>query len=256
MPTIVSWNVNGVRAVAQKGFIEWVDQAAPDILCLQETKAHEGDVAEHIRRPNGYGSVWQSAKKRGYSSVAVYFKPAWEPVSVRLLGIDAFDDEGRALVAEYKNFTLINAYFPNSQPERKRLQYKLDFCNAMLANCNALRATGKNIVLCGDYNIAHRPIDLARPKENENNAGYYIEEREFMDKFTDAGYMDTFRYFHKQPGHYSWWSYRAGARASNVGWRIDYHCVNNEFIGRVKNAAIWPEILGSDHCPVVITLKK
>lgn len=256
MATIVSWNVNGVRAISRNGFLEWMADYSPDILCLQETKAHEGDLDEAIRCPKGYASVWHSAKKRGYSGVSMYFKRRWEPMSIEYMGIPEFDDEGRVLALEYPAFTLINAYFPNSQPERARLKYKLDFCHAMLRMCDALRARGKNVVLCGDYNIAHREIDLARPRENENNAGYYIEERQFMDTFTAAGYVDTFRHFVKEPGHYSWWSYRSGARDRNIGWRIDYHCVNAEFIDRVKKPAILPEVRGSDHCPVVLTLKK
>ena len=255
MATILSWNVNGVRAATRNGFGEWLANTSPDILCLQETKAHEGDLDESIRLPKGYTSVWHSAKKRGYSSVAVYFKKKWTPNAVLNTGVDKFDDEGRVLTLEYDDFALINAYFPNSQPERARLPYKLDFCETILRICQSYRERGKHIVLCGDYNIAHMEIDLARPKENVNSAGYYIEERMFMDRFIGAGYVDTFRKFTKEPGHYSWWSYRAGARGKNVGWRIDYHCVNEEFADRVKKAWIMPDVMGSDHCPVAITLR-
>ncbi len=250
---ILSWNVNGVRAVTKKGMLDWLDREQPDILCIQESKAQPDQLAKKLLNPKGYQGIWHSAERKGYSGTATFTKH--EPLSVSVMGREEFDVEGRVQVLEFKDFTLINAYYPNSRPERARIQYKLDFCDAMLDVANELKQKGKNVVICGDYNIAHTEIDLARPKQNENNPGYYIEEREAMTAFLEQGYVDTFRHFHPdEKGHYSWWSYRAKARERNVGWRIDYHCVNKEFIDRVRSARILPEVMGSDHCPVEIDL--
>lgn len=250
---ILSWNVNGLRAVAKNGFMEWLAKDGPDILCLQETRVHSDELPPELRAPKGYTSYWMSGKKKGYAGTAAYVKKA--PLSVSALGNAEFDDEGRVQILEYPKFVVINAYFPNSQPERRRLDYKLRFVDAMKGLCNKLVKQGKNVVVCGDYNIAHTEIDLARPKQNENNPGYLPEEREAMTQFLKAGYLDTFRHFCKEPGHYSWWSRRTNAREKNVGWRIDYHCVNKDFIGQVKRAAILKDVMGSDHCPVEVVLK-
>ncbi|MDR0386954.1 MAG: exodeoxyribonuclease III [Treponema sp.] len=255
---ILSWNVNGIRAVEKRGFVQWLQDESPDILCIQETKAAPDQLSPDLIRPKDktgkpYFSYWASAKKKGYSGTAIYSKT--EPVDVKPLGIGVFDDEGRTLVADYGDFVLICAYFPNSQDAGVRLGYKLDFCAAMMELCNSLTAGGRRLVLCGDYNIAHTPIDLARPKENEGNAGYLPEERAWMDAFTGAGFIDTFRHFRPgEGGHYSWWSYRGGARERNVGWRIDYHCVDPGFISRVRGSIIRPDVRGSDHCPVQLEL--
>jgi exodeoxyribonuclease-3 len=254
----MSWNVNGIRAVEKRGFVEWARAESPDMLCIQETKAEPGQLSEELRclkMSDGtiYRDYWAQAKRKGYSGVAIYSKQ--EPLSVNFMGVSAFDDEGRVLQADYGDFVLIAAYFPNSQDAGARLGYKLDFCAAMLELCNKLIARGRNIVLCGDYNIAHTPIDLARPKENEGSAGYLPEERAWMDTFTAAGYADTFREQHPgEGGHYSWWSYRASARLRNVGWRIDYHCVNRSFMDKVAKSIIRDDVQGSDHCPVEIEL--
>ncbi len=254
MPTeILSWNVNGMRSVLQKGFLDFLDRERPDILCVQESRALMDDLTPEQREPKGYTSYWMPAEKKGYSGVAVYTKK--EPLSVTNMGVPQFDAEGRAIAVEYPNFTVVNAYFPNSQPERKRIQYKLDFVKAMRKFCNKLVKQGKHVVLCGDYNIAHTEIDLARPKQNEDSPGYLPEEREAMSDFIEAGYVDTFRHFCQEPGHYSWWSFRGNARAGNVGWRIDYHCVDRELLPRVKSARILGQVTGSDHCPVGIVLK-
>jgi len=250
---IVSWNVNGMRSVLAKGFLEWLDAAAPDIVCLQETRVYPDDLTPDQRDPKGYASLFTPAEKKGYSGTGFYARR--EPSDVRLLGKKEFDAEGRVQEIVYPEFTILNCYFPNSQPERKRLEYKLKFVAAIKRRCNKLVREGTHLVLCGDYNIAHTEIDLARPKQNENSPGYYAEEREAMTKFLKAGYVDTFRHFTPDPGHYSWWSYRANARAKNVGWRIDYHCVNREFLPRVKSATIHAKVRGSDHCPVGITIE-
>ena len=254
---IISWNVNGIRAVEKHGFTGWLAKENPDILCINETKAEPGQLSLELVNPGAgdqiYHSFWACAKKKGYSGVAIYSKV--EPSDVRFLGVSEFDDEGRVLVAEYKDFTLINTYFPNSQDGGKRLGYKLGFCAEILKLCNLLVKKGRHFLLCGDYNIAHTPIDLARPKQNENSAGYLPEERAWMDEFTGAGHVDTFRHFHPdETEHYTWWSYRGGARERNVGWRIDYHCVDHAFLPKVKSSVIRPEVIGSDHCPVEINL--
>jgi exodeoxyribonuclease-3 len=256
---ILSWNVNGIRAVEKRGLVQWIRDESPDIFCAQETKARPEQLVSDLIGPGDntgevYASYWASAKKAGYSGVVIYSKI--KPLDVKPLGIAEFDNEGRVLQAEFKNFTLINAYFPNSQEGGARLGYKLAFCDALLTLCNTLVSRGRHLVLCGDYNIAHTPIDLARPKENEGNAGYLPEERAWMDAFTRAGYVDTFRHFHAgEGGHYSWWSYRMNARERNVGWRIDYHCVDPAFMPMVKSSIIRPDVMGSDHCPVQIDLK-
>ena len=258
MTRVVSWNVNGIRAVEKKGFVDWVAAESPDILCLQETKAHPDQLSAELMAPcdrsgGVYKSYWAHAQKAGYSGAAIYSRT--EPLEVRRLGVREFDDEGRVLIADYPTFSLINAYFPNSQDLGARLPYKLAFCDAILEKCRELVASGRSIVLCGDYNIAHTAIDLARPKANEESPGYLPEERAWMDTFTASGFADTFRRFH--PGmkdQYSWWSYRMKAREKNIGWRIDYHCVDEAFMQRVKSSIIRPDVQGSDHCPVEIVL--
>ncbi len=247
---IVSWNVNGIRAAEKKGLFEWLHRENPDILCIQETKAQEEQLTKKFFEQEGYIPFFRSAEKKGYSGVAVYTRE--EPLSVTGLGKDEFDSEGRTLIMEYENFTVINCYFPNSQSEGKRLSYKLDFCSAVKDKCDTLVKEGRNIVLCGDYNIAHKPIDLANPKNNENNPGYLPEEREWMDLFLSSGYTDTFRKFNKDPGNYTWWSYRFKAREKNIGWRIDYHCVNEGFSDRILRSEILADVQGSDHCPILI----
>lgn len=250
---IVSWNVNGIRAAVKNGFLAWLEKDQADIVCLQETRVFPGELDESILRPDGYTSFWQPGIKKGYSGTAVYVKK--EPLDIKPMGQEEFDSEGRVQVIDFKGFSIVNAYYPNSQPERARLDYKLAFCDAMKNLCTRLTKKGTNVIVCGDYNIAHTEIDIARPKENVDNPGFLPEEREAMTDFLAAGYVDTFRHFTKEPGHYTWWSYRANARAKNIGWRLDYHCVNREFMKRVKGAEILSEVTGSDHCPVVLTIK-
>lgn len=250
--TIISWNVNGIRAAERNGFIEWISSCGADVVCVQETKAHPDQLSEELLAPAGYSSNFASAEKRGYSGTATFSRTAPDDVSV--LGEADFDSEGRVLIETFGSLSVINAYFPNSQDAGKRLDYKLAFCESIKARVDALVQGGQDIVLCGDYNIAHTEIDLARPKQNEKNPGYLPEERAWMTSFLDSGYVDTFRMFEKGANHYTWWSYRGGARAKNVGWRIDYHCVNERLRDRVQTARIHPDISGSDHCPVSITV--
>ena len=252
MTTLYSWNVNGIRAAIRNGFLDWVAKEQPDVLCIQEVRAHPDQLGRDFAVPRGYAMLWQPARKKGYAGTATLVKS--DPLSVGALGIDEFDVEGRVQVLEFKALTLINAYFPNSQPERARLDYKLAFCDAIRKLCNRLRRKGTHVILCGDYNIAHKEIDLARPKQNVDNPGFLPEERQAMTKFVRAGYVDTFRHFNKGPGHYTWWSYRGNARAKNIGWRLDYHCVNKEFMPHVKGSRILADVTGSDHCPVAITV--
>ena len=258
MTRIFSWNVNGIRACAGKGLFEWLASESPDVLCLQETKANPEQLGpEFLSPPDGRGGAyrgyWASAKRKGYSGVALFSKR--EPRSISFLGEGAYDEEGRALVADFGDYVLVSAYFPNSQDSGQRIGYKIGFCDAVLALCDRIVASGRHVVVAGDYNIAHEAIDLANPKANEGNPGYLPEERAWMDKFLASGYADPQRRLHPEPGQYTWWTYRVpGARERNVGWRIDYHCVDEGLMPAVRGSAIHPAVLGSDHCPVSIDL--
>lgn len=248
----VSWNVNGIRAAQEKGFHDSLAKINPDVLCLQETRIGAEDAAAVFRHPEGYTSRWVSAKKKGYSGVAILSRS--EPLAWREgMGKPEFDDEGRTLTAEYADFFLVNGYFPNSQHELLRLDYKLAYNKAFLAYCQKLRKS-KPVIFCGDLNVAHEERDLAHPRANMMNPGFYIDERSWFSAMLAAGYTDTFRMFQNEGGHYSWWSYRLHARRKNVGWRIDYYIVSNELVPRVRSACILPEIMGSDHCPVALEL--
>jgi len=254
MKTIYSWNVNGIRAAAKKGFVEWLKAESPDILAVQEIKAMPEQLDEELLEIEGYAGHWFPAKRKGYSGTALFTKD--EPLLVERLGVEEFDDEGRTAIAHFPDFVVINCYFPNSQSEGKRLDYKLRFCDAILEKCNELVLSGKNVILCGDYNIAHTEIDLKNPKSNTKNPGFLPAERDWMTKFLTAGYTDIFRKFHPdEEGHYTWWSYRFSARDRNIGWRIDYFCVNTAYTQAVKEVAILKDVLGSDHCPISIRVQ-
>jgi exodeoxyribonuclease-3 len=252
---LISWNVNGVRAVVKKGFLDWLDQEQPDILCLQETKAHIDQLAAEILTDHGYHTFWHSGERRGYSGVATFCKE--EPLYVQEgLGIERYDAEGRVLLTEHENFLLYNIYFPNGQKDDERLQYKLDFYDDLLPIINEQVESGNNVVVTGDWNTAHHSIDLARPKQNVNTSGFMPIEREKLDMYVENGWIDTFRLFHPEGERYSWWTYRFGARERNVGWRIDYFFVNEGVLDNVVNADIHDEIMGSDHCPVSLELSE
>lgn len=250
---IYTWNVNGLRAAVKNGFMDWFAATDADIVCLQETRLLPEELPKGVVFPDSYHLFWNPAEKRGYSGTATFTKI--KPESVTGLGIEAFDIEGRVQLVNFKEVTVINTYWPNSQDERKRLPYKLDFCEAIASKMDELVAAGRHVILCGDYNIAHEPIDLARPKQNENSAGYYIEEREAMTSFLKRGYVDVFRHLYPEEVKYTWWSYRGRARANNVGWRLDYHCVNSAFMKQVQDIRLCNDVTGSDHCPVELTLK-
>tara|TARA_B000000557_G_scaffold169135_1_gene137573 strand:- start:96 stop:869 length:774 start_codon:yes stop_codon:yes gene_type:complete len=250
---IFSWNVNGVRAIEKKGFLEWIEEEDPDIVCIQETKAKVEQLGSSLIEDHGYHTYWHSAERPGYSGVATFSKV--EPYYIQKgLGIDRFDSEGRVLITEHENFLLYNIYFPNGQKDEIRLNYKLDFYDELLPIINEQVDSGSNVIVTGDWNTAHFPIDLARPKENVKTSGFMPIEREKMDQYVDSGWVDTFRHFHQEPERYSWWSYRSGARQRNIGWRIDYFFVNQSFISQIEDADIHENTLGSDHCPVSIKI--
>ncbi len=249
---LISWNVNGLRAVMGKGFPDFVATERPDVLCLQETKARPEQVELPLEL-GGYRTFWNSAEKPGYSGVAVFSRET--PLEVTSgMGIPEHDREGRVLTLEYPDFILVNVYTPNAQDELRRLDYRMEWDAAFRQHVSTA-AQRKPVVFCGDLNVAHQEIDIARPKENRRSPGFSDEERESFGKLLDAGFTDTFRHLHPDKADaYSWWSYRAGARQRNVGWRIDYFGVSNGFMPRVAEASILPHVHGSDHCPVAITL--
>ena len=249
---IISWNVNGIRAVAQKNFFPDLKEMAPDILCLQETKAQDDQVAETLSTIKDYYIYSNSAEKKGYSGTAILSKI--KPINIKNdIGIALHDNEGRVLCLEYESFFLVNVYVPNSGSELKRLDYRQDWDLAFNAYLKNLEKR-KPVIVCGDFNVAHKAIDLTHPKSNYNkSAGYMQEEIDGMDRFTQNGLVDTFRHFYPdKAGAFTWWSYRAGARTKNVGWRIDYFLVSQSFLPSVEKAFILDEIIGSDHCPVGI----
>jgi exodeoxyribonuclease III len=248
---IISWNVNGLRAIVKKNFLDYIADEQPDILCIQETKLQEEQIPAEILALEDYHLYWSCAEKKGYSGTAVFSKI--KPESV-ITGLDDTDPEGRTIIADYGDFILINCYFPNGKMSDERLKFKLDFYDRMLAKMDEYVQSGRNIVVCGDYNTAHHAIDLKNPKQNEKESGFLPIERAWLDKLQTSGYIDTFRHFDPSPEQYSWWSYRFGARQRNAGWRIDYFWVNKEFIDKLSSAFIQRSILGSDHCPVGIEI--
>lgn len=253
MKNIISWNVNGLRAILKKNFNEWVDESSPSILCIQETKLQEEQLTEEIKNINGYYTNFSFAVKKGYSGVATFSKE--EPLSIRHgIGIERFDSEGRILITEFQDFEVLNIYFPNGQSSEERLKYKLEFYDALLDFCNKEVQEGKKLVICGDYNTAHTEIDIKNAKANEGTSGFLPIERAWMDKFIENGYTDTYRKVNGDKIQYSWWSYMFKSRERNVGWRIDYHFVSNNLLDKVDDAKILTEVMGSDHCPVELDL--
>lgn len=250
---ILSWNVNGLRAAYRKGFLEWFLADEPDILCLQEVRALEEQLPSELREMEGYHAYFCPAEKKGYSGVAIYSK--MKPQNVKNgFGIERFDSEGRTLIADYGDFVLFNIYFPNGTSSEERLQYKLEFYDALLDCVKDMNKEGKRVVICGDVNAAHKEIDLAQPKEKQTVSGFLPEERAWIDRLLSAGYIDTFRMFNQEPEHYTWWKFGQNARKRNLGWRLDYFFVSEELRDSVKSAFILSDVMGSDHCPVGIVL--
>ena len=250
---LLSWNVNGIRAAVKKGFLQYLEDENPDIICIQETKAHKEQLTSEILEDHGYFTYWHSGQKKGYSGVATFCKE--EPLYIQEgIGIKKYDDEGRVLITEHNKFLLYNIYFPNGQKNEERLKYKLDFYDDLLPLINDQVESGNNVIVTGDWNTAHRPIDLARPNENRNTSGFMPIEREKVDEYILNGWIDTFRLFHEEGGRYSWWTYRFGARDRNIGWRIDYFFVNEGMVEICTDADIHQNIFGSDHCPVSLIL--
>lgn len=247
---LISWNVNGLRAVVKKGFVDIFNEQDADIFCLQETKLQEGQIDLDLP---GYHQYWNYAVKKGYSGTAVFSKA--EALSVKYgIGIEEHDQEGRVITCEYEDFYLVNCYTPNSQAELKRLDYRMQWEEDFKAYLHQLEET-KPVILCGDLNVAHREIDLKNDKSNRKNPGFSDQEREKMTQLLASGFVDTFRYFYPYlEGAYSWWSYRFNARKNNAGWRIDYFCVSETLVPKLADASILSDILGSDHCPVMLEL--
>lgn len=248
---IISWNVNGLRAVHKKNFLELFNQQKADFFCLQEIKAAPEQLPEELKSIDSYFSYFNPAQKKGYSGVAVYCKE--KPLSVNTkLGLDRFDQEGRFLQLEFTDFILINIYLPHGGREKENLSYKLECYQQLL---NHLSQISKPLVLIGDFNIAHQEIDLERPKDNKNNIMFTLEEREKIDQLLALGFKDTFRLFNQSNGNYTWWPYRLNARARNLGWRLDYAFASQQLLEKIKSASILRKVLGSDHCPISLVLE-
>jgi exodeoxyribonuclease III len=250
---IVSWNVNGIRAAERKGFIEFVEKESPDILCIQETKANPDQLSEKLKNIAGYKTHFCSGEKKGYSGVAIYTK--MEPQSIQVgLCNPKYDIEGRTLRMDFGDFVLDNSYYPNGGRGPERVKYKLEFYDDILAQWEDLRKQGKKVIATGDFNTAHKEIDLARPKENAKVTGFLPEERAWLDKITEMGYVDIFRKFNQEPAQYTYWDQFTRARDRNVGWRIDYFWITPDTVPLVTDAKIRPEVMGSDHCPIELYL--
>lgn len=251
---IISYNVNGIRAAIKKGLLDWLKAANPDVLCIQETKAHKEQLDLELFEQAGYPyHYWFSAQKKGYSSVAILSKIKPNDVAYGT-GIESMDLEGRNLRIDFADFSVMSLYLPSGTNDA-RLDFKLNYMAEFQEYVNQLKTEYPNLVICGDYNICHTEIDIHNPKQNKNTSGFLPVEREWLGKFIDSGFVDSFRHLNKDPHHYSWWSYRANARNNNKGWRIDYHMVTEPMKDRIQRAYMLPEAKHSDHCPVVLELK-
>ncbi|MHC1784800.1 MAG: exodeoxyribonuclease III [Anaerolineaceae bacterium] len=250
---ITTWNVNGIRAALTKGMKEFIQESQPDILCLQEIKARPEQIEESIREIPGYFSIWNPAQRPGYSGVAVFTqKPPLQ--TVLGLGEERFDVEGRVIRMHWDGFVLYNIYFPNGQRGKERVDYKLEFYSSLLEECKRLHEQGERIIITGDFNTAHRDIDLANPRENEKTSGFLPEEREWIDIYLNSGFKDVYRVLYPETVKYTWWTYRVNARARNIGWRLDYFLTSDNLVVEIKDVIVHDNILGSDHCPVSLIL--
>lgn len=249
---MLSWNVNGLRSVYRNGFLSWLKESNADVVCLQEIKLQEDQLPEELLNPVGYHSYFNSADKKGYSGVAIYTRK--RPFQIeKILGMTRFDQEGRILKADYSDFSLLNVYLPHGGRQKENLKYKLQAYSMLFKCLNSMQ--NKKVILLGDFNIAHKEIDLAKPKQNKNNVMFTTEEREQLDKLIELGFVDTFRLFCQESGYYSWFPYGFDAKKRNLGWRIDYAFVSKDLKPRIKNSSILREITGSDHCPILVEIE-
>jgi exodeoxyribonuclease III len=250
---IISYNINGIRAACKKGFVEWLATSGADVVCLQEVKATYEQCDYTLFEEMGYKLYWHAAVKKGYSGVATFSKI--EPKGVFYgCGMEKYDQEGRVLRIDFENFSILNVYMPSGSSGEDRQQFKFEWLDDFKSYVSELMLTHPNLVICGDYNICHQAIDIHNPKSNANSSGFLPEERAWFTSFLDIGFIDTFRHLNPEPHHYSWWSYRAGARGKNLGWRIDYHLISKPMEKRLAAASILPDVPFSDHCPVVVEL--
>ena len=251
---ITTWNVNGFRSVLQKGFVDWAESGESDVICLQEIKAKPDQVEEEAQNLDGYRAFWNPAERAGYSGVLTYSQPL--PLEVRYgLGTPRFDGEGRVIRLQFPAFYLYNIYFPNGQRDQERLDFKLDFYAQLLEECDRLHQEGNWIVLTGDFNTAHKEIDLANPQANSKISGFLPEEREWIDRYLEHGFVDAFRRLYPERVQYTWWTYRFGARKRNIGWRLDYFLITESMMDYVNDVVVHDQVTGSDHCPVTLDLK-
>ncbi|WMJ71984.1 exodeoxyribonuclease III [Cytophagaceae bacterium ABcell3] len=250
---IVTFNINGIRAALKKGFADWLKATNADIVCLQEVKATTEDFDKKIFIDLGYKLFWHSAVKKGYSGVAILSKLTPENCCIGC-GIEKYDNEGRVIRLDFKTFSVLNVYIPSGSASEERHCFKMQYLDDFICHVNEVKKSCPSLVICGDFNICHKPIDIHNPKSNAKSSGFLPEERNWLSSFFDNGFIDTFRYFNQQPHHYTWWSYRANARNKNLGWRIDYQVVSNNMKERLKRAVILPEAKYSDHCPVLLEI--
>lgn len=251
---LISYNINGIRSAIKKGFAEWLKEENPDIIGLQEIRAHEKDIDASIFHDLGYNLYWYPAVKKGYSGVAIFSKI--KPKTLKYgMDLNKYDDEGRVIQADFNGYSFITSYFPSGTTGEARQSFKYEFLDDIYGYMQDLRKENTTVILSGDYNICHKPIDIHNPISNKNSSGFLPEERAWMDKFTNSGFIDTFRQFNPYPHQYTWWSFRSNSRAKNLGWRIDYHMVTKELQNRLKSAVILPNIKHSDHCPIVLEIE-
>ena len=250
---IITYNLNGIRAAMSKGLIDWISQVSPDVLCVQEIKANPDQVGVFEFEELGYHHYWYPAQKKGYSGVAIFTKQKPKHIEYGC-GIKEYDDEGRILRIDFEEFSVMSVYHPSGSSGDLRQAFKMEWLEAFLNYINQLKATYPNLVICGDFNICHKAIDIHNPKSNANTSGFLPEEREWMEQFINSGFVDSFRYFNQEPHQYSWWSYRAGSRAKNLGWRIDYNFVTDNLKNKISRSVILPSAIHSDHCPVLLEM--
>ncbi len=250
---IITYNLNGIRAAMSKGLIDWISQVSPDVLCVQEIKANPDQVGVFEFEELGYHHYWYPAQKKGYSGVAIFTKQKPKHIEYGC-GIKEYDDEGRILRIDFEEFSVMSVYHPSGSSGDLRQAFKMEWLGAFLNYINQLKATYPKLVICGDFNICHKAIDIHNPKSNANTSGFLPEEREWMEQFINSGFVDSFRHFNQEPHQYSWWSYRAGSRAKNLGWRIDYNFVTDNLKNKISRSVILPSAIHSDHCPVLLEM--